>query len=149
MSSSDQAKTQPVVRPGEVPSQTCASAGLEDALQRIAGQIGDADRRHCDALADMQERLGQFGRQVGQMRAGLPEQHGAALCRLEQEIAGLTERIAEFARKRQSQKGASGMVQPEAPAAADEPWDAQSAEALTRVYEMAQAEASANRGRGG
>ena len=36
-------------------------------------------------------------------------------------------------------------MRPEAPAAADEPWDAQSAEALTRVYEMAQAEASASR----
>ena len=113
MSSSDQAKTQPVVQPSEGPSQACA-AGLEDALQRIAGQIGDADRRHCDALADMQERLGQFGRQVEQVRAGLPEQYAGALTRLEQEIAGLTERIAAFGRERQAQKGASGTVQPEA-----------------------------------
>ena len=36
-------------------------------------------------------------------------------------------------------------MQPGAPAGLDEPWDAQSAEALTRVYEMAQAEASAGR----
>jgi hypothetical protein len=36
-------------------------------------------------------------------------------------------------------------VRPGAPAGGDEPWDAQSAEALTRVYEMAQAEASASR----
>jgi localization factor PodJL len=145
MSSSDQAKTQPVVQPSEGSSPANAGAGLENALQRIAGQIGDADRRHCDALADLQERLGQFGRQFGQVRAGLPEQHTAALTRLEQEIASLTERIAAFGRERQAQKGASGTVQTEAPAVADEPWDAQSAEALTRVYEMAQAEISASR----
>jgi hypothetical protein len=154
MPSSDQAKTQPDVKPqvpsedpGKEPSQACAAAtaGLEDALQRIAGQIGDADRRHCDALADMQERLGQFRRQVEQVRAGLPEQHAGALTRLQQEIAGLSERIAAFGRQRQSQKVTSGTAQAEASAAADEPWDAQSAEALTRVYEMAQAEDSAGR----
>ena len=145
MSSSDQAKTQPVVRPSEEPPQASAAAGLEDALQRIAGQIGDADERHCDALADMQERLGQLGRQVEQIRAGLPEQHAGAFTRLEHEIAGLAERVATFGRERQAQKGTSGKLRPEAPAAADEPWDAQSAEALTRVYEMAQAEMSASR----
>lgn len=142
MPSSDQAKTQPVVQPSEGRSHANAGAGLEDALQRIAGQIGDADRRHCDALADMQERLGQFGRQVEQVRAELPEQHAGALARLEQEIARLTERIAAFGRERQSHKGPGRTVQPEAPPAGDEPWDAQSAEALTRVYEMAQAEAA-------
>ena len=154
MSSSDQAKTQPVVKPqapgeepGKTPSQACAAAaaGLEDALQRIAGQIGDANRRHCDALADMQERLGQLARQVEQVRAGRPEQNAGALTRLEQEIAGLSQRIAAFGRERQSQKDASGTAQAEAPASADEPWDAQSAEALTRVYEMAQAEDAAGR----
>jgi localization factor PodJL len=146
MSSSDQAKTQPVVRPSEGPSQACGPAGLEDALQRIAGQIGDADRRHRNALADMQERLGQLGRQVGQVRAELPEQHAAALGRLELEIAGLTERIAAFGRERQAQKGMSGAGRPRVMAGdTDEPWDAQSAEALTRVYEMAQAEESDRR----
>jgi localization factor PodJL len=143
MPSSDKIKTQPVVRqpgPGKTSSQSCAAAGLDEALHRIASQIGDADRRHCDALNDMQERLGQFGRQVDQVRAGLPEQHAGALTRIEQEIAALAERIAAFGRERLSPRDASGAAQPEVPAVADEPWDAQSAEALTRVYEMAQAD---------
>ena len=92
MSSSDQAKTQHT------------AAGLEDALQRIAGQVGDADRRHRDVLADMQARLGQFGRQVEEVAPALPEQYAGALGRLEHEIASLTERVAAFGQERQARK---------------------------------------------
>lgn len=164
MPSPDHAETQPVVQPSasrEGPSPDCAAAGLQDALQRLASQIGDADRRHGDALKDMQERLGQFGRQVDQVRSGLPEQYAGGLSRIEQEIAALAERIAAFGRERQSHKGLSGgtsrglsggtspgmggPAQPESAAAADEPWDARSAEALTRVYEMAEAELASDR----
>ena len=145
MSSCDQASAQPMVQSSERPSRACA-AGLEDALRRIAGQIGDADRRHCDVLDDLQDRLGQFLRQVGHVRTALPEQHAGALSRLEQEIGDLTERIADYGRQRQAQKGTRGTVRLATPTGADrpwdEPWDAQSAEALTRVCEMAQAENS-------
>ena len=53
--------------------------------------------------------------------------------------------MAAFGRERQAQKGISGAGRTRAMADADEPWDAHSAEALTRVYEMAQAEESASR----
>ena len=49
-----------------------------------------------EAIADMQERLAQFGRLVGQVRAGLPEQHSQALGRIELGIESLAERIAAF-----------------------------------------------------
>jgi localization factor PodJL len=99
--------------------------------------------RHHEAVADMQERLVQFGRLVGQVREGLPEQHAEALSRIEQGIAGLSERMAAFAREEQPQARAAA---PSAPADAEELWDPQSAEALMRSYETAEAElASASR----
>ena len=45
MRSCEQASTQSV-GPAEREVAQVGAAGLEDALQRIAGQIGDADRRH-------------------------------------------------------------------------------------------------------
>lgn len=141
MSSPDQAKTQPAVQP---PAPPCAAADLQEALQRIASQLGDADRRYGNALEDMRERLGQFGRQVDQVRSGLPAQLAGGLTRVEEEIAALAARIAIFGRERQSQKAMDESAQPEVQAGADEPadepWDAQSAEALTRAYEMAEGE---------
>ena len=146
----EQASTQSMVRPSERSPQVGA-AGLEDALQRIASQIGDADRGHRGVLSDVQERLGQFGRQVGQVRSHLAGQHAGALDRLQQEIAGLSDRIAAYGRQRQAQKGAGRTVLA-TPSGADqpweEPWDAQSAEALTRVCETAQAESAASRSSG-
>jgi localization factor PodJL len=145
----EQASTQSMVRPSERPPQV--GAGLEDALQRIASQIGDADRRHCGVLCDVQERLGQFGRQVGQVRSHLAGQHAGALDRLQQEIAGLSDRIAAHGRQRQAQKGAgrTGLATPSgANQPWEEPWDAQAAEALTRVCETAQAESAATRSSG-
>jgi len=152
MSSSDQAKVQPAIQPSDALSLACAAAGLEEALQRLAGQIGEADRRHCGAIADMQGRLRQLGRQVEQIRTDLPQEHAGALSRLEQEIVGLTERIAAFGHERQAQK-ARRTGHPHVPAGGGEPceepwdklWDAQSAEALTRICEMAHAEGPANR----
>jgi localization factor PodJL len=150
MRPSEQARTQPMVRPSQGSPQV-GGAGLEDALRRIASQIGDADRGHCDVLSDVQERLGQFGRQVGQVRSHLAGQHAGALDRLQQEIAGLSDRIAAYGQHRQAQKGA-GRTALAAPSGADqaceEPWDAQSAEALTRICETAQAESAAGRSSG-
>jgi localization factor PodJL len=152
MSSSDQAMAQPAIQPSDALSLACAAAGLEEALQRLAGQIGEADRRHCGAITDMQGRLRQLGRQVEQIRTDLPQEHAGALCRLEQEIVGLTERIAAFGHERQAQK-ARRTGHPHMPTGGGEPceepwdklWDAQSAEALTRICEMAHAESPANR----
>ena len=137
MSSSDQAKTQHT------------AAGLEDALQRIAGQVGDADRRHRDVLADMQARLGQFDRQVEEVAPAVPEQYAGALGRLEHEIASLTERVAAFGQERQARKERCNTAPSKATPGAnnpwDEPWDARSAEALTRIYETTQADSPPSR----
>jgi localization factor PodJL len=136
---SDHDKSEPAAMPqaaGEVPAST-AAAGLQEALQRITSQLSDADRRHGTALEDMRERLGQFGRQVDEVRAGLPAQLAGGLTRVEAEIAALSERIAAFGRERRSQK--DGEAPTPGQAGPDEPWDAQSAEALTRAYESAEA----------
>src|SRR5262245_34160475 len=151
MPSCDQASPHHVVQPsqGRAPDPT---GGLKDTLQRIAGQIGDADRRHRDVLCDVHARLGQFGRQVGQVRSNLAGQHAGALDRLQQEIAGLTERIAAYGRQRHERKGAGGSTPLARPSGADqpwhEPWDLQSAEALTRICEMAEAEGATYKPRG-
>ena len=99
----------------------------------------DAARRR-EAIADMQERLAQFGRLVGQVRDGLPEQHAEALSRIEQGIGSLAERIAAFGQDGQRQERAGASSAPAAPTDADDPWDPQSAEALMRAYEMAEAQ---------
>ena len=122
----------------------------------------DASSRRA-ALADMQERLAQFGLLVGQVREGLPEQHAQALGRIELGIESLAERIAAFGHDGQRHERTSAPAASPAPADADDPWNAQSAEALMQAYEMAQAEihdcrtggkgiqtpAMADRGRGG
>ena len=99
----------------------------------------DAARRR-DAIADMQERLAQFGRTVGRARDGLPEQHAEALSRIEQEIGSLGERIAAFAPEGQRRERGGAPSAPAAPTDADNPWDPQSAEALMQAYELAEAQ---------
>ena len=139
MPSSDTKKTKPAAgrkASREELLQASAAADLQAAIERIAGQLMDADRRHSKALEDVQERIGQVGRQVDQVRTAVPEQYAGSFGRLEHDIAALAERIAAFGQERQSLRE---------DAAADEPWDAQSAEALTRVYETAQAELVAGR----
>jgi localization factor PodJL len=96
---------------------------------------------HDDAVADMQERLVQFGRLVGQVRDGLPERHADALRRIEQGIAGLSERIAAFGRSGGRPAGAAEAART-SPAEAEDVWDPQSAEELMRAYETAEAEFS-------
>ena len=97
---------------------------------------------HSDAIADMQDRLVQFGRLVVQVRDGLPAQHAEALRRIEHGIAGLSQRVATFGRDGQRQSHAVSPSAPPAPADAEELWDPQSAEELMRAYEAAEAEFS-------
>jgi localization factor PodJL len=97
---------------------------------------------HHDAVADMQERLVQFGRLVGQVRDGLPEQRAEALSRIEQGIAGLSERIAALGLDGQRQARLATVSAPAMPADPEEQWDPQSAEDLMRAYETAEAEFS-------
>ena len=140
MSSTDPKPANPAVsRPvsAEELAQASAANDLQTALQRIASHIGDVDRRHSRSLDDMQAQLDQVGRRVDQARTAAAEPHAGTLGRLEQEIAALSDRIASFGQARQSQKGDTP--------ADREPWDAQSAEALTQAYEMMQAELAAGR----
>lgn len=95
---------------------------------------------HRDVVADMQERLVQFGRLVGQVRDGRPEQRAEALSRIEQGIASLLERIKALGLEGQRQVRAAAA--PVVAADAEEPWDPQSAEDLMRAYETAEAEFS-------
>ena len=96
--------------------------------------------RHREAIADMQERLAQFGRLVGQVREGLPEHQAQALGRIELGIESLAERIAAFGHDGQRRERADTPAASPTPADADDPWNAQSAEALMQAYETAEAE---------
>jgi localization factor PodJL len=144
-------KSQPVARKkGRGQARDCGAADVRDALQQIAGQIGDADKRHCNALVRLQECLGQLGDKVDSVRADLPKHDAKALERIEDGIGALAERVARFGEARKWQKvapgGAGSRAMPRGSdlhataADADAPWDAEAAEALTRVCESAEAE---------
>jgi len=107
------------------------------STDQLSTEIGAGDRSDGDALGDMQQRLAQLCQQIDQARAGLPDQHADLLDRIEQGIGGLSQSMAVFARDRQAPRAAA---RPCATPDTDSPWDAESAEALTRVYELAEAE---------
>ncbi len=90
-----------------------------------------------DALGEMQQRLAQLCRQIEEARVGLPDPQAGKLARIEEGIDGLSRRIAAFARERQSPAAAPT---PRADLDAYNPWDPETAEALTRVHELAAAE---------
>jgi localization factor PodJL len=106
-----------------------------DAGGAEGGQVLD-----LEALADLQERLAQLGHIIGEARNGLPEVQAEALGRIEQGIARLSDRMAAFGHDRRRQGSAA--ARPVATAEAGEPWDVESAEALMRAYETAEAEAA-------
>jgi localization factor PodJL len=98
----------PEQRPGT--GVACTADNLRQTLHEIAGQIGDADRRHSDALRDMQARLARISGQFQRAR---------------DDIAG------------------GRRAAPVRPAEPDllQVWDAQAAEALTRLYESGDGDA--------
>jgi localization factor PodJL len=103
-----------------------------------------AGAKSSDALADLRERLGQFARQIEQLREGLPDEQAHVLARVERGIAHLAKRVAVIGQNREEPHFAAPIVEDDP----DSPWDAQSAEALMRVYETAEAEyASSQRAR--
>jgi localization factor PodJL len=93
-----------------------------------------------DATAELRDRLAQFGRQIEQLRQGLPGDQMEALARIEHGIAYLAERVAAIARDRPARGAGETIPALLAAADIDEPWDAESAEALMRAWETAQAE---------
>jgi localization factor PodJL len=96
-------------------------------------------------LAGMQRRLAELHRRVDHARGRLPGEFAEALGRIEDGIGRLGEGVRGFvaehalrARPHQARPGAAAPAT--APADFPDPWDAQSAEALTRVCEAAAAE---------
>lgn len=100
-------------------------------------QTGAAGRGTGDALSDMQQRLAQLSHQIDQVRSGAPEPQAQMLGRIEAGIQGLGERLAAIVRQRPARPPA---LPAHAATDEDNPWDADSAEALTRAYEAAEAE---------
>jgi localization factor PodJL len=127
------------------PDQSTASPAPSAPLDLphcMGGQMSETARGDSEALEDMQQRLAQLGRQIDHVRVGLPEAHADALERIEDGIDSLGDRMAALARQRQApqQPAAAALRAPDLPAGAEGEWDAEAAEALTRVYEMAEAE---------
>jgi localization factor PodJL len=127
-------------------ARSCEASKLREALEDIAGQLGETDKRHGSALAEMHERLSQLGHKVDGVRAGLRKPDAAALRRIENGIDELCEQITLLGEQRQRSPAGAGRSasraspRPFTDAAIATPWDAQSAEALTRAYEKAGAE---------
>ena len=111
-----------------------------DETQHTQGPPARRDWHSAEALLDIRERLGQLGALVAQLRDGLPERQSDTLARIEQGIASLALRIADFGHAKHA--GAQSAAAPPAAPDTDEPWDAESAEALTQAYEQAMEEAS-------
>jgi localization factor PodJL len=106
------------------PIQACGAGGLRDALDNIADQLGDADKRQGSALAEIQDRLSLLGHKVDDVRAGLPE-HLYHQSRRGWNAGGSSRTVSRTS------------MRPSTGAEAEGPWDAAAAEALTQVYERA------------
>jgi localization factor PodJL len=128
----DPTKTRPA--PLE-PSEGSYESKLEAAVHGIASHIVEVSRQHSRAIEDMHDCLDQIGRCLGETGAIISEKHPDTFGRQEDEIAGLAARIDFLGPDREAQAEASPV-----PCDADGPWDTQSAEALTRAWEMAEAE---------
>ena len=83
-------------RADKVHDQTaaCQANDLKGLLHTIVDQLSEADRRHSDALRQMQDKLAHMGREAQTMRACVPSQFSAAFERVD---AGMAERAASVA----------------------------------------------------
>ncbi|HJU33364.1 MAG TPA: hypothetical protein VJ740_18005, partial [Hyphomicrobiaceae bacterium] len=90
------------------------------------------------AVADLQDRLTQFCRMMRDLRDGLPEQHVAALRRIEQGIGGLAARVSALG-EAEARPASIWAAERDA----DDVWDREQAEALMQAYESAGSEYAA------
>src|SRR5581483_2651944 len=127
-------------RQGPAMPSSDQSKELHDASLPGADRPADWEPRVSAAVADMQERLAQFARQVDRLREGLPERQAGALGRIEQGITSLAERIAALGQPAEAAAGSTPARATSAQADEEGPWDPHSAEQLMRVCEMAQVE---------
>ena len=104
----------------------CEAAGMQTLLHRIADQIADADRRHGEALQDMQTRLTDLAERTVVARQGAPRECTAGLRTIEGRIEELTRSFAAVGRVWQDngQANSSGSAFAEAPAPSAAPGSA-------------------------
>ncbi len=79
---------------GSLPGLACEARELKRIITSLAQQISEADRRHSDALAKVQARLGLLGDTTQGLRARLPEQMTGVLDRIEDRMAKITDQIS-------------------------------------------------------
>jgi localization factor PodJL len=73
----------------------CRSEELKGLLRTLSNQVADADRRHSDALRQMQGRLARLGGQSETLKASLPQEYASAFSRIEDGMAQLAERLTD------------------------------------------------------
>ena len=133
---------------------------LEQLTAQMQTRFADVERRHADALHELQAKLERMSGAASKARPAMPAELAGAFQRVEAGMADLVDRIAEVApeRRRGAEAFVFGAVKPEsshfvfdpprrdpvAPVAFDagaagEPWDLASAEALARLYESGEA----------
>ncbi len=79
---------------GALPGLTCEARELKRIITSLAQQFAEADRRHSDALAKVQARLGLLGDTTQGLRARLPEQMTGVLDRIEDRMAKISDQIS-------------------------------------------------------
>jgi localization factor PodJL len=73
----------------------CQAGDLKSLLAAIVDQISEADRRHTDTLAQVQDRLAGIGREAKAIKPRVPDSFAAAFERIEAGMSELASRIAE------------------------------------------------------
>jgi localization factor PodJL len=78
-----------------LPALTCEARDLKRFMTELADRIADADRRHSEALARMQERIGVLGTKSEGLREQLPREQSTVLERIEESMADLSSRLSD------------------------------------------------------
>ncbi|WP_041320741.1 tetratricopeptide repeat protein [Hyphomicrobium denitrificans] len=95
---------------------------LKALVDAIAAQLSDATRRHSETLSEMQDRIATMGREAEELRDHIPEQYAPTFEHIEAGVAELAKRLAKANDSDAAYREAN-------------PWDRESAEALTHIYE--------------
>jgi localization factor PodJL len=95
---------------------------LKALVDAIAAQLSDATRRHSETLSEMQDRIAMMGREAEALRDHIPEQYAPTFEHIEAGVAELAKRLAKANDSDAAYQEAN-------------PWDRESAEALTHIYE--------------
>jgi localization factor PodJL len=139
-----------------MPEPDTAASMFEQMTAEMQARMQDVERRHADALRDMQIKLERMSGDATRVRPNVPAELTTAFHRIEKGMAHLADRIADAGPDRR--RGADAFVfaqpstvatnfvfnpkphQPVAPVSIDppggrDPWDDDQAEALAQMYE--------------